>query len=290
MAQGDQTVGSSTSQVVPDGRQPDHHLARADLAQDQTSLAVENLRLQEALRRAEGATEEFIDFVAHELKQPMTALKGYSQMLIMGIAGELTPMQRQFVDVIDANAERMSKLVNDLLEVSRLEAGRIQLRLAPLGLMQILDEALAGTRAEIEARHHTLEVDVPADLPPVLGDRERLIQILAHLVRNACRYTPEGGRLRLEAGEQTGRVCVRVVDSGIGLSPEEMLRLGEKFFRADHELVQQQPGSGLGLSIIRQLVALHGGELRVESEPGRGSTFAFTLPRAGGDEATPAGP
>ncbi len=271
MAQGDEFEGSSTGKGPPDGLE---------------SLAIENQRLREDLRQAEMATGEFVDFVAHELKQPMTAMQGYSKMLILGLGGELTPTQRQFVDVIDANVERMGKLINDLLEVCRLEAGRTRLNLAPVSLKEILYETVVNNRAELEARHHTVEIDVPDDLPPVLGDRDRLVQILAHLVRNACRYTPEGGHVRLVAGEQegdgpAGHVWVRVVDSGIGLSPEDLIHLGEKFFRAEHELVQRQPGNGLGLAITRHLVALHGGELRVESEPGRGSTFAFTLPAAG---------
>jgi len=271
MAQGDELEGSLTGKGPPDGLE---------------SLAIENQRLREDLRQAEMATGEFVDFVAHELKQPMTAMQGYSKMLIMGIGGDLTPTQRQFVDVIDANVERMGKLINDLLEVCRLEAGRTRLNLAPVSLKEILYETVVNNRAELEARHHTVEIDVPHDLPPVLGDRDRLVQILAHLVRNACRYTPEGGHVRLVAGEQegdgpAGHVWVRVVDSGIGLSPEDLIHLGEKFFRAEHELVQRQPGNGLGVAITRHLVALHGGELRVESEPGRGSTFAFALPAAG---------
>ncbi len=246
------------------------------------SLETENMRLREELRRAEGATAEFVDFVSHELKQPMTAMQGYSKMLIMGIGGELTPTQRQFVDVIDANVERMGKLVNDLLEFCRLEAGRTHLSLTPVNVHDLLYESVADNRAELEARHHTVEIDVPEDLPLVRGDRQRLMEVLAHLVRNACRYTPEGGHIRLVAegqgGGTGGYVCVAVIDTGIGLSPEDLPRVGEKFFRAEHELVQQQPGNGLGVAISRHLVALHGGEFYVESEPGRGSTFAFTLP------------
>jgi len=189
MAQGDEFEGSSTGKGPPDGLE---------------SLAIENQRLREDLRQAEMATGEFVDFVAHELKQPMTAMQGYSKMLILGLGGELTPTQRQFVDVIDANVERMGKLINDLLEVCRLEAGRTRLNLAPVSLKEILYETVVNNRAELEARHHTVEIDVPDDLPPVLGDRDRLVQILAHLVRNACRYTPEGGHVRLVAGEQNG--------------------------------------------------------------------------------------
>jgi signal transduction histidine kinase len=291
MLPGDEVEGVSTTQRPDDG--PPHSSYAADgPAGNPARLATENRQLQEDLRQAQGATAEFLDFVAHELKQPMTAILGYSRLLSMGIGGELTPTQRQFVDVIDGNVQRMARMVNDLLDSCRLEAGRIRLTLAPLGLEELLHEAVANDRADLEARHHTVEFDVPADLPPVLGDRERLLQALGHLVRNACRYTPEGGLIRLVAGGQwdggNGHVSVCIVDTGIGLSPDELERLGERFFRADHELVQGQAGNGLGVAITRHLVALHGSELALESQPCRGSTFAFTLPLAGEGEASPA--
>jgi signal transduction histidine kinase len=284
MAQGNESQALSTSQG-PDGGQSDARLSRPGPAANVATLAAENRRLQEDLRLAQGATAEFLDFVAHELKQPMTAILGYSRLLSMGIGGELTSTQRQFVDVIDGNVQRMARMVNDLLDSCRLEAGRIRLKLAPLCLEEILRETVADTRAELEARRHTVEIDISAHLSPVLGDRDRLLQILSHLVRNACRYTPDGGLIRLVAGGQQrdgdgGLVSVRVVDTGIGLSPEELARLGERFFRADHDLVQEQPGNGLGVFITRHLLALHGSELLVESKPGRGSTFTFSLPLA----------
>ena len=237
-------------------------------------------------REVERRVSEFIDFVAHELKQPMTAMQGYAKMLTMGIGGELTETQQQFVQVIDSNVNRMGKLVGDLLEISRLEAGRTKLELAPVALRDVVNETLVNTRAEIEARHHTLEVAVPSDLPPVLADRERLVQILTNLVSNAYRYTPDGGTIRIVVdGQEYSKVPpdhlqVSVSDTGIGLSPQELVRLEEKFFRAEHDLVQQQPGTGLGVSITRNLVELHGGEFLIESEPGRGSTFSFTIPLA----------
>jgi signal transduction histidine kinase len=234
----------------------------------------------------EQAKLEFIDFVAHELKQPMTAIQGYAKMLLMDIGGELSDTQRQFVEVINSNADRMGKLVNDLLEISRLEAGRITLKLAPVRLSQIVDETLTNCLAEIESRHHTLDVEVPDDLPPVMGDRERLLQILTNLVSNAYLYTPEGGAICVSVGwpegseEPPGHLLVSVSDTGIGISPRDLDRLEEKFFRADHELVHEQPGNGLGVPISRHLVDLHGGKFVVESQPDRGSTFRFTVPIA----------
>lgn len=234
----------------------------------------------------EQARLEFIDFVAHELKQPMTAMQGYAKMLLLDIGGELNDTQRQFVEVINSNADRMGKLVNDLLEISRLEAGRTKLELAPVELGQIVDETLANCLAEVEARQHTLEVESPENLPPVMGDRERLVQILTNLLSNAYLYTPKGGTIRVDVGWPEGpalppdHLQVSVSDTGIGISPHDLGRLEEKFFRADHELVHEQPGNGLGVPISRHLVELHGGKFMVESEPGKGSTFRFTMPIA----------
>jgi GAF domain-containing protein len=251
---------------------------------NQAAAALENARLYEGVKDANEAKSEFIDFVAHELKQPMTAMQGYARMLTMGIGGQLTDMQQEFVRVINSNVDRMGKLVNDLLEISRLEAGRTKLRLAPVHMQEVVEETITNTRTEIDARQHTLTVELPDDLPPVLGDRERLVQILTNLVSNAYKYTPNGGSIEITVSQRNGVdlpsscLVVSVRDNGIGMSPKELLNLEEKFFRADHDLVRAQPGTGLGVSITRSLVALHGGEFEVESEPGQGTTFCFTVP------------
>ncbi len=257
----------------------------------EVAVALENARLYEGVKQANEAKSEFIDFVAHELKQPMTAMQGYAKLLTMGIGGELSPTHKEFIQVINANVDRMGKLVNDLLEISRLEAGRIKLKLAEVQLRDVVEETVTNTRTEIEARHHRLELNLPDDLPPVLGDRERLVQILTNLVSNAYKYTPDGGTIRItvdgrdRADIPPDHLLVSVSDTGIGMSPQDLARLEEKFFRADHDLVRSQPGTGLGVSITRNLVALHGGEFMVESKPGEGSTFCFTLPIATRDRA-----
>ena len=256
---------------------------------DQTALAIENSHLHESIAELDQAKVEFIDFVAHELKQPMTAMQGYAKMLMMGIGGDLSDTQNQFVQVINANVNRMGKLVNDLLEISRLEAGRIKLKLEQLQPKEIVDDALATIQAELEAREHSLEVRVPGDLPLFTGDRDRLVQILTYLLSNACLYTPNGGTICVSvsgpdrAAVPPGHLLFSISDTGIGMSAEDLANL-DKFFRADHDLVISQPGTGLGVSIARHLVELHGGELMVESEPDQGSTFSFTVPIAPGSE------
>jgi signal transduction histidine kinase len=253
---------------------------------NQAAAALENARLYRDVKEANQAKSEFIDFVAHELKQPMTAMQGYAKLLTMGVGGELSDTQQEFVRVINSSVDRMGKLVKDLLEISRLEAGRTKLKLAPADLKTVVDETIANTRTEIEARHHRLELQIAQDLPPVLGDHERLVQILTNLVSNAYKYTPDGGTIKIAANEwddveaPQGYLLVTVSDTGIGMSPKDIANLEELFFRADHDLVLAQPGTGLGISITRNLVELHGGEFIVESEPGKGSTFRFTVPIA----------
>jgi signal transduction histidine kinase len=257
---------------------------------DQAALAIENSHLHESIAELDQAKVEFIDFVAHELKQPMTAMQGYTKMLMMGIGGELSDTQSQFAQVINANVNRMGKLVNDLLEISRLEAGRITLKLELLQPKEIVEDALAAIQVELEAREHSLEVRVPGDLPPFTGDLDRLVQILTYLLSNACMYTPNSGKICVSVNGPAptaappGHLLFSISDTGIGMSAEELASL-DKFFRADHDLVISQPGTGLGVSIARNLIELHGGELMVESEPDQGSTFSFTVPIAQSDGA-----
>jgi signal transduction histidine kinase len=256
---------------------------------DQAALAIENHRLLERIAELEQAKLDFIDFVAHELKQPMTAMQGYAKMLMMGIGGDLSDRQTQFVQVINANVGRLARLVTNLLEISRLEAGRVKLQLEQLQPGPLVDQALAAIQPQIESRQHSLEVDLPEDPPTCTGDRERLVQILTNLLSNACLYTPPGGTIRISlsvqepAGTSPGYLLFSVADTGIGMSPEDIASL-DKFFRADRDLVASQPGTGLGISIVRYLVELHGGELLIESELDRGSTFSFTLPLTPSDD------
>ncbi len=288
---GDRMVGVMAMQDYAPNAYDEEHKRLLSTIANEVAIALENARLYEGVKQANEAKSEFIDFVAHELKQPMTAMQGYAKLLTMGIGGELSPTQKEFVQVINSNVDRMGKLVNDLLEISRLEAGRIKLKLAQVRLQEVVEETVTNTRTEIESRHHRLELEVPADLPPVLGDRERLVQILTNLVSNAYKYTPDGGTIRITVdGRERGDIppnhlLVSVSDTGIGMSPQDLARLEEKFFRADHDLVRSQPGTGLGVSITRNLVMLHGGEFMVESKPGVGSTFRFTIPIAATDQA-----
>jgi len=251
---------------------------------DHAAISIENARLFEAVQAANSAKTEFISFVSHELKQPMTSIKGYADLLAKGAAGELTERQRSFLEVIRSNVARMDALVQDLLDISRIEAGRLRLEIGRVAMEEVVEEAVRSVRREVEAKGQTLEVEVSPPLPPVAADRNRLVQILVNLLSNAYRYTPEGGHIRVLAELVDGHfIRCSVSDTGIGITPEEQERLFTKYFRSQHPVVRSVPGTGLGLVITKSLVELQGGRIWVESEPGMGSTFTFTVPVAESD-------
>lgn len=256
---------------------------------DHAAIAIENARLFDEVRRANEAKTEFVSFVSHELKQPMTSIKGYTDLLAKGAAGELNDAQCGFLETIRSNVDRMSTLVSDLLDISRIESGRLRLEFKDVSLESVIEEALRALHGQVEAKRQTLKVDVSPGLPLVRGDRGRLIQVLTNLVSNAYKYTPEGGQIEIcarscsedaKAVEQDGVVLCSVADTGVGIAPEDQERLFTKYFRADDPAVRNVKGTGLGLVITKSLVEMHGGEIWVESEVNKGSTFAFTVPVA----------
>ena len=223
---------------------------------------------------------EFISTVSHELRTPMTSIKGYTDLLYMGAVGELTDKQKQFLRIIKNNADRLANLVSDILDISRIESGRVKLDLKPISLREVVDEISATFQPKVEEKSLKYEVDIPDDLPPVLADRDRLAQIFTNLVGNACQYTPEGGSVKVSARVVGDKVQVDVSDTGIGIAPEDIPKVFDRFFRADHPKVREAPGTGLGLAITKAFVEMHGGEIWVQSELGKGSTFSFTIPVA----------
>ena len=234
---------------------------------------------------AERAKSEFVSTVSHELRTPMTSIKGYTDLLYLGAAGEVNENQRRFLSIIKSNVDRLTMLIHELLDISRIETGRVKLDLKPLSITQIVNELLLVMRAQAEEKHLALTAHIPSGLPPVRGDHDRVTQILTNLIANACQYTPSGGRVTIEARASDGFIQVDVSDTGIGIAVEDQKKIFERFFRADHPVVRETEGTGLGLPIVKSLVELHGGRIWVESEPGKGSTFSFTLPIAEEEQA-----
>lgn len=228
---------------------------------------------------------EFVSTVSHELRTPMTSVKGYADLLLMGIAGQLNPTQESYLQVIKSNANRLGYLVDDLLDISRIETGKAELQLQGVKLADLVAGMLIEQiPMKLRSRNKQLDVhaEIPGDLPLVFADPEKVVQILANLLDNAISYTPAGGEICISCGRDGDTVWTSVRDSGIGISDEQLPRIFDRFYRADHEVVLGVAGTGLGLSIVKSLVELHGGEIRVESRPGEGSSFKFSLPIAAG--------
>ena len=247
---------------------------------EHAALALENTRLYQAVQQANLAKSQFVSLVSHELKSPMTSIRGFADLIRQGLTGPVSGQAHEFLDTIVDNVDQMAALVSDLSDISRIETGRLRLQLTSVPVARYVQETVAAMRPQVEGRRHRLSLDLPADLPPALADRTRLVQIVTNLMSNACKYTPEGGQIRIQARAQGGRVHIAVVDSGIGMSAEDQARLFTQFFRSENPAVREQQGWGLGLNVTRRLVELQGGEMGVSSELGKGSTFWFSLPIA----------
>jgi PAS domain S-box-containing protein len=224
---------------------------------------------------------DFVSIVSHELRTPLTSIKGYLDLVLMGASGSTNKQQESFLQIAKSNTDRLHGLVSDLLDISRMESGKMTLDVQVVSLLQVVKQVSNSMRKEFQDRGLTLTVDVPPELPEILGDPARISQILVNLLGNAYKYTSEGGAiLRVRPGRRV--LQVDVIDTGVGISLEDQDKLFTPFFRADEQTVRQETGSGLGLTITKSLVEMHGGEMRVASKPGKGSTFTFTLPRPAG--------
>ncbi|MSV29895.1 MAG: HAMP domain-containing protein [Bryobacterales bacterium] len=239
--------------------------------------AVEQLQREHAeLEKLERVRKDFVINVSHELRTPLASIQGYTETLMDG-ALEDSANNMRFLGIIRHNAERLARLTADLMTLSRIELKSQDFQMARYPLADLLENALDTVRPIAERKGILLE---PADVSgiAVRADAEAVHQILSNLLDNAMKYTPEGGRIALRASVKGGRVDVSVADTGVGIPAEELPRLFERFYRVDKARSRELGGTGLGLAIVKHLVLSHGGEVRVESELGRGSTFYFTLP------------
>jgi signal transduction histidine kinase len=238
------------------------------------------------LRRASQAKTDLLANVSHELRTPLTAILGYSELLLQGGDGPLTEDQREDVETIGRSGRRLLDLIDDLLEISRIEAGSVELRHEPVDLAALIDTCLADVRPLAGQKGLSLEI-AALDLPGTfVGDENRLRAILLNLLSNAVKFTPPGGRITVSATTGQGIVRIAVTDTGIGIAPDEQDLIFDKFHRiAGPEL----PGTGLGLSIAREFARLHGGDVVLASTLGLGSRFTVVLPSGGSGSAAPDG-
>lgn len=222
---------------------------------------------------------EFVANVSHELRTPITTVKSYLETLLDGAASDPAILQR-FLRVASGEADRMSRLVADLLRLAQMDSGQVVWRFAPTSLPGLTADVLAALVVQAEQRQITLERQWPEDLPKAWADPDRLQQVLTNVLTNAINYTPAGGRVTVTMSQQGGFLDVRVKDTGIGIPPADLPHIFERFYRVDKARSRELGGTGLGLAIAREIVAAHGGEIGISSEPGRGTEVRFTVPVA----------
>ena len=214
--------------------------------------------------------------LAHEMRTPLTSIKGYATALLMEEASFSPETQREFLQMIDEECEALQALIRDILESSSIDAGLLTLE-PRLVMLPHLTKTVVDDTARHAPRHHCL-VDFPAHFPTVSADVERIVQVLRNLLENAVKYSPQGGLIVVRGEVQEDEIVVSVADQGLGIAPEHLNRLFEKFFRVRSPSGARVVGSGLGLPIARAIVERHGGRIWAQSQPGQGSTFSFTLP------------
>ncbi|HLF89552.1 MAG TPA: GAF domain-containing protein [Anaerolineales bacterium] len=287
----EQTIGLIILESAVTDNFDDEATAFLTRLSDHAAIAISNSQLFAEVETANAAKSDFINFVSHELKTPMTSIQGYTDLLAKGAIGSINEAQAGFLATIRANVKRMDRLVSDLADISRIEAGRLRLDFVAVPMQEVVDEVVRSTKGQIDEKAQTLIVDVPENLPSVWGDRTRIIQVLTNLVSNAHKYTPHQGQILLRAERSKNQwdthkeaapevIHLYVQDSGIGIKPEDQKQIFSKFFRSDDPKARESPGTGLGLNITKNLVELQGGQIWFESEFRIGTTFHFTIPIA----------
>ena len=247
------------------------------LAETNAELEMTNRELE----RANRLKTEFLASMSHELRTPLHTIIGFSELLGEELEGPLNDKQRRFVQHIHKDSLHLLELINDILDISKIEAGRLELRREAFDFAALVAESLASVRALAETKSQVLEAEL--DVPTAVdADRLRIKQVLVNLLSNAIKFTPEGGRIRVEANVQDSSVAISVSDNGIGIPAEEQDFIFDKFHQVGATTKGVREGTGLGLAITKRLVEEHGGTIRVASQLKKGSTFVITLPIAAG--------
>ena len=251
----------------------------------QSALAIQNARLfreiEDKSRQIEAANRhksEFLANMSHELRTPLNAIIGFSEVLGERMFGELNEKQAEYTDDILSSGRHLLSLINEILDLSKVEAGRMELELATFDLPLAIDNARTFVRERATKHGINLDVTVDERLGDFVGDERKIKQVLLNLLSNAVKFTPEGGRIGIKARQADGSVEISVSDTGIGIAPEDQPKIFEEFRQVGADYAHKVEGTGLGLTLAKKFVELHGGKIWVESEVGKGSTFSFTLP------------
>jgi signal transduction histidine kinase len=258
----------------------------------QQRLLIENKRLVESLQRsnkllfeaneelkeATKAKSEFLARMSHELRTPLNVIIGFAELMLDRVPGEINEEQRQCLDDILTSGQHLLGLINDVLDLSKVEAGKMELRLTNIALAEVVESLTSAMVPVLAQRKQSLNVDLEPGLPPVHADEGKLKEVFFNLVSNSAKFTPDGGELKIEAVRKGDWCQVSVSDNGIGIKKEDREQIFEPFYQVNNSVAGEGKGTGLGLALVKQIVEMHGGRIWVESEYGKGSRFIFTLP------------
>ena len=252
-------------------------------------------KANQELRRIDEIKSEFISVASHELRTPLAAIKNAILLILKGMTGEINETQAKFLSMAERNINRLTNILNDLLNLSRIESGRMQFNFQIIELKETVQFIASSLRAQADSKKIQIEVEAPEQLPPVFGDPEKIEQILTNLIGNAIKFTPDEGQVlitvkplpRGEDVEHVDMLSIAIKDTGIGIPNEHLDAIFEKFYQVEGSLHRSVGGTGLGLAITKGLVEAHQGRIWVESEVGKGSTFTFTLPISKGERREP---
>jgi signal transduction histidine kinase len=287
MVKDGQSIGVLLVSWKTPGEVPPKYIQLLQTFADQAVIAIENVRLfneiQEKSRQLEIANQhksEFLANMSHELRTPLNAIIGFSEVMLSGMTGAMAEKQKEFIGDIRDSGKHLLGLINDILDLSKIEAGRMELDVARFDLREAMGNAMTLVRGRAERHGIELDAEIAPDVGDYDGDERKFKQIMLNLLTNAVKFTPEGGCVRIAAEHVDGNYVFSVQDSGIGIAPEDHDRIFEEF-RQVGDVEHKAEGTGLGLTLTRKLVELHGGRIRVESAVGKGSKFTFNLPIAG---------
>lgn len=229
------------------------------------------------LQEETGTQNEIISLVAHELKNPLVSIKGYAEILLAGAAGDVNEQQSGFLRTIVNNTERMAELINDLLDASKLDTGRVKVQVTQVDASLVLKEVITDLLPQLEEKGLLLLTNGFEEIPPVTADGNRLAQIFINLLSNAAKYTLPGGKITISASRDDDEVVFSVSDTGIGIKKEDQKRIFQRYYRTEDVQLRDIPGTGLGLYITKRLVELQQGRIWFESAYNQGTTFFFSL-------------
>jgi two-component system, OmpR family, phosphate regulon sensor histidine kinase PhoR len=231
------------------------------------------------LRRLEKIRQDFVANVSHELRTPLSNIKGYAETLIDGAINDHDNAMN-FLNTIHTESERLSNLIEDLLSLSKIESGKLKMALAPCNIIAVIEQSVSSLEKHAKEKSISVSINIPADIPNVIADEARLSQVFFNLIDNAIKYTHEGGKINITVRDIDKFVQVEIEDNGIGIPEADISRIFERFYRVDRARSRELGGTGLGLSIVKHIVQALGGEVRVASTLGLGSTFIFTIPKS----------